>query len=204
MVSVIGREAATEANTSTFSLESLGTCSSFQTGKLFKCCFTRETYLAIRGSRDSYSSLTCSTTNWESLRIKSLSADRAAASSSPAMMTSYSDSLLKALNLNRITCLILSPDGVLNCKPMPALDCLDAPSILRVHQSKLSRHVSEWRSSTMKSTSTSPFIESLGLYWMSYSLSSTAQGAILPDKSGLCIVLRRGRLVNTTMGCAWK
>ena len=83
MVSVIGREAATEANASAFSLESLGTCSSFQTGKLFKRCFTRETYFAIWGSRDSNSSLTCPTTNWESFRIKSLSADRAAASSSP-------------------------------------------------------------------------------------------------------------------------
>ena len=49
MVSVIGREAATEANASAFSLESLGTCSSFQTGKLFKRCFTRETYFAIWG-----------------------------------------------------------------------------------------------------------------------------------------------------------
>ena len=63
MVSVIGREAATEANASAFSLKSLGTCFSFQTGKLLKCCFTRETYFAIRGSRDSNSSLTCRTTN---------------------------------------------------------------------------------------------------------------------------------------------
>ena len=49
----------------------------------------------------------------------------------------------------------------------------------------------------MKSTSTCPFFESLGLYWMSYSLSSIAQRAILLDKLGLCIVLRRGRSVNT-------
>ena len=49
MVSVIGREAATEAKASAFSLESLGTCSSFQTGKLLKRCFTRETYFTIRG-----------------------------------------------------------------------------------------------------------------------------------------------------------
>ena len=66
MVLVIGREAATEANASAFSLESLGTCSSFQIGK-FKRCFTRETYFVIRGSWDSNSSLTCPTTNWESL-----------------------------------------------------------------------------------------------------------------------------------------
>ena len=67
MVSVIGREAATETNVSAFSLESLGTCSSFQTGMLFKRCFTQETYFTIRGSRDSNSPLTCLTTNWESL-----------------------------------------------------------------------------------------------------------------------------------------
>ena len=70
MVSVIGREVATEAIASAFSLESLGTCSSFQTGKLFKRCFTREMYFSIQGSRDSNSSLTYPTTNWESLRIK--------------------------------------------------------------------------------------------------------------------------------------
>ena len=133
MVSVIGREAATEANASAFSLESLGTCSSFQTEKLFKRCFTRETYFAIRGSRDSNSSLTCSTTNWESLRLKSLSAERVAASSSPTRMASYSDSLLEALNSSRIACSILSLNGVLNCKPMPTPNCLDAPLILRVH-----------------------------------------------------------------------
>ena len=65
MVLVIGREAAMEANASAFSLESLGMCSSFQTRKLFKRCFTRETYFAIRGSQDSNSRLTCPTTNWE-------------------------------------------------------------------------------------------------------------------------------------------
>ena len=143
MVSMIGREAATEANAYAFSLESLGKCSSFQTGKLFKRCFTRETYFVIQGSRESNSSLTCPTTNWESLRIKSLSADKVAASSSLAWMASYSDSLLEALNPSRIACSILSPDGVLNYKPMPAPDCLHAPSILSVHQSKLSRHVSD-------------------------------------------------------------
>ena len=67
MVSVIGREAAIEANASAFSLEYLGMCSNFKTGKLFMRCFTWETYFVIRGSRDSNSSLTCPTTNWESL-----------------------------------------------------------------------------------------------------------------------------------------
>ena len=50
MVSMIGREAATEANASAFSLESLGMCSSFQTGKLFKHCFTRDVFLHSRVS----------------------------------------------------------------------------------------------------------------------------------------------------------
>ena len=175
MVSVTGREAATEANASAFLLEPLGTCSNFQSEKQFKRCFTRETYFAIQGSRDSNSSLTCPTTNWESLRIKSLSADTVAASSSHARIASYSESLLEALNTSRIDCSILSPNGVLNCEPMPGPDCLDAPSILRVHQPKLSSHVSNWGSSAMKSTNTYHFFESLGLYWIPYSLSSTAQ-----------------------------
>ena len=49
-----------------------------------------------------------------------LVADRVAASSSPARMASYSDSLLKAPNPSRIACSILSPDGDLNYKSMPA------------------------------------------------------------------------------------
>ena len=139
---MIGREAATKAKVSAFSLESLGICSSFQTGKLLKRCFTRKTYFTIRGSRDSNSSLTCPTTNWESLWTRSLSANRAVASSSLARMASYSDSLLEALNLSRIAYLILSPDGDFNCKPMPALVCLDTMSMLSFHQSELSRRVS--------------------------------------------------------------
>ena len=150
------------------------------------------------------SSLTCPTTNWESLWTKSLPSNREAASSSLARMSLYYDSLLEALYPSQIACSNLSPDGDFSCKPMPAPVCLDAPLILSVHQSKLSRWVSDWGSYAMNSTSTCPFFESLGLYWMLYSLSSIAQRAILPDKSGLCIVLRRGRLVNTTMGCAWK
>ena len=160
---------------STFSLESLGTCSNFQIGKLLKRCFTRETYLTNRGSRDSNSLLTYPTTNWESLWIRSLLAYRAATSSSSARMASYSGSLLEALNLSRIACSILSSDGDFNCKPIPALVCLDAPSTLSVHQSKLSGCVSDWGSSAMKLTSTCPFFESFGLYWMPYSLCSITQ-----------------------------
>ena len=120
-----------------------------------------------------------------------------AASSIPTRMALYYDSLLEALNPSRIACSILSPDGDFNCKPIPTPVCLDAPSMLSVHQSELLGRVSDWGSSSMKSTSTCPFFESLGLYRMSYSLSSIAQRAILPDKSGLCMVLRRGsRLVQ--------
>ena len=199
---MIGREATTKARASAFSLESLGICSSFQTGNLLKRCFTRETYFIIRGSRDSNSSLTCPTTNWESLWTRSLPADRAATSSSPARMALYYDSLLEGLNPSRIAYSILSLDRDFNCKPMPTSVCLDAPSMLSFHQSELTRRVSNWGSFVMKSTNTCPFFESLGLYWMPYSLSSIVQRAILPDKSGLCIVLRRGRSVSTTMGCA--
>ena len=56
----------------------------------------------------------------------------------------------------------------------------------------------------MKSAKTCPFFYSIGLYWMSYSLSLIAQRAILPKNLGLWSVLRKGRSVNTTMGCAWK
>ena len=56
----------------------------------------------------------------------------------------------------------------------------------------------------MKSANTCPFFDSLGLYWMLYSLSTIAQRAILPEKSSLWSMLRRGRSVSTIMGCAWK
>ena len=136
--------------------------------------------------------------------MRSLLVDRGAASSSLYRMALYYNSLLEAPNPSRIACSILSPDGDLNCKPMPAPVCLDAPSMLSIHQSEMSGSASDWGSYAVKSASTYPFFESLGLYWMPYSLSSIAQRAILLDKSGLCLVLRRWRSVNTTMGCAWK
>ena len=54
-VSFIGNEAATAAKASTLSLQSRGTCSSFQADRVFNFCLTREAYLAIRGSLDSNS-----------------------------------------------------------------------------------------------------------------------------------------------------
>ena len=144
IISVIGRDAATTAKAFSFSLQSLEICFSFQAEKLPKRCLTRATYFAIQGSRDSYSSFTCPTTNWESLRIMSLSDDIAAANSIQAKMASYYDSLFEVLKPNRIACSILSPLGDFSCRPMPALVCRDAQSTLRVYQFKLSRHVSVW------------------------------------------------------------
>ena len=50
IVSFIGKEAATAAKASALSLESLGTCSSFQAERVLNLCLTREAYFAIRGS----------------------------------------------------------------------------------------------------------------------------------------------------------
>ena len=75
--------------------------------------------------------------------MRSLSVDKVAGSSSPTRMASYSDSLLEVPNSIRIACSILSPDGDLNCKPMPAPVCLDAPSMLSIHQSELSGRASD-------------------------------------------------------------
>ena len=160
-------------------------CSNFQAEKLPKRCLTMVTYFAIRGSQDSYSAFTYPTTNWESLRIMSLLANIAPASSIPARMTSYSDSLFEALKPSLISCSILSRLEDFRCRLMPVPVYRDAPSTLRVHKLKLSEHVSVWGISARKSTRTCPFLANLGLYWILYLLSWTAQRAILPDKSGL-------------------
>ena len=149
-------------------------CSNFQAKKLAKRCLTRVTYFAIWGSRDSYSAFTCPTTNWESLQIMSLSIDIATASSIPARMASYSDSFFEALKPSLIACSILSPLGDFSCRPMPTPVCRDAPSTLRVHQFKLFGHVSVRGISSRKSARTCPFLANLGLYWIPYSLNSTA------------------------------
>ena len=185
IVSVMGSDAATSAKASALSLQSLGTCSNFHAEKLARNCLIKVTYFTIRGSQDSYSEFTCPTTNWESLRIISLSDDIAASNSISAMMASYSNSLLEALKPSFIACSILSPLGNFNCRPMSAPGCRDAPSTLRVHQFELSGHVSGWGISTRKSTRTYPFLANLGLYRIPYSLSSIDQRAILPDKSDL-------------------
>ena len=152
---------------------------------MLNLCLTREAYFAIRGSLDSNSALTCPTISCESLRINRLLAPAVRVSSTPAIMGSYSDSLLEAPKPKRTAYLILSPVGEVNYRPMPAPDCLEARSTQRVHQHFLSRQVSGCGICARKSAKTCPFFESLGLYWMPYSLSSIAQRAILPDRSGL-------------------
>ena len=184
-VSVIGNEVVREAKASTLSLQFRGTCSSFHAEKAFNFCLTKEAYFVIRGSLDSNSSLTCPTTSCESLWIERLSAPIASASSTPAIVASYSDSLLVELKPNFTAYSILSPIGEVNFRPMPAPNCLEAPSTQRVHQPFLSWQVSGCRISARKSAKTCPFFESLSLYWMPYSLNSIAQWAIVQDRSGL-------------------
>ena len=65
MVSLVNNEAATTTKASALSLQSRGTCSSFQAERVFIFCLTREVYLAIRGSLDSNYALTYPTTNCE-------------------------------------------------------------------------------------------------------------------------------------------
>ena len=185
IVSVIGNEATTTAKASALPLQSLGTCSSFQAERVLNLCLTREAYFAIQGSLDSNSALTYPTTSCESLRIERLLAPTTSVSSRLAIMASYSDSLLEALKPKQTVCSIISPVGEVNCRPMPAPDCLEAPLTQMVHQPFSSGQVSGCGISARKSAKTCPFFESLGLYWMSYSLSSIAQQAILPDISGL-------------------
>ena len=132
-ISLIGNEAATTAKALALSLQSWGTCSSFQAERVFNFCLIRDLYFAIQGSLDLNYALTCPITSCESLQIERLSAPMASVSSSPAIMASYSDSLLMALKPNRTACLILSPVGEVNYRPMPALVCLEAPSTLSAH-----------------------------------------------------------------------
>ena len=152
---------------------------------MFNFCLTREAYFAIRGSLDSNSVLTCPTTSCESLRIERLSAPTTSTSSRPAIKASYSDSLLEALKPKRTAYSILSPVEEVNCRLMPAPDCLEAPSTQRVHLPLASGQVSGYGISVRKSAKTCPFFKSLVLYWVPYSLNSIAQRAILPDRSGL-------------------
>ena len=151
--------------------------------RVLNFCLTREAYFAIRGSLNSNSALTCPTTSSESLRIKRRLAPTTSASSSPAIMASYLDSLLEVLKPKQTTCSILFLVGEVNCRPIPTPECLEAPSTH--HQPLLSGQVLGCEISARKSAKTFPFFASLGLYWMPYSLSSIAQRAIRPNRLGL-------------------
>ena len=120
----------------------------------------------------------------------------------PARIVSYSASLLDVGKSNRIACSIISPVWALGCKPTQAPICREAPSTLRIHQSVLPRSASYCGISAKKYVNICPFITKRGLFWISNSLSSIAYQAIIPDKSVLCMVLRRGRLVSMTIRCA--
>ena len=126
------------AKASALSLRSLGICSSFQAEKLLNFCLAKEAYLAIRGSLDSNSALICPTTSCESLWIIRLPTPTMRASSIPVIKASYSNSLLEASKPKQTTCSIFSPIGEVNCRPIPDPDCLEAPSMQRVHQPRYS------------------------------------------------------------------
>ena len=200
IVSFTGREVATTAKASALSLRSLGISSSFQPKRALSLCLTKEAYFVIRDSLDSNYVLTCPITSCESLLIRRFSAPTARASSTPAIMASYSNSLLVASKPKWTACSILSQVGEVNCRPIPTPDCLEAPLTQRIHQPSLFGRVLCYGSSARKSAKTCPFLESLSLYCIPYSLSSIAHRSILPDRSGLWIVPRSGRLVSTTTG----
>ena len=65
------------------------------------------------------------------------SEDTEIARSSPAMIASYSVSLLEAGKFRRMAYSMTSPVGALSCSPRPAPVCREAPSTFRVHQPEL-------------------------------------------------------------------
>lgn len=104
------------------------------------------------------------------------------ASRKPAIRDSYSASLFEVLNPRRNDCLIISPVGDSSCILMPD-PCFDeAPSTCNFHFSVLDLASASLGTSSMtKSASTCAFEFVLGLYTISYSLSSIAHFASLPD-----------------------
>ena len=84
------------------------------------------------------------------------SEDTEIARSSPAMIASYSASLLEVGKFRRMTCFMTSPVGALSCSPKPTLVCRDL-STFRVHQSELSNSFSCNGIYAKKSANTYPF-----------------------------------------------
>ena len=66
------------------------------------------------------------------------SEDMEIARSIPAMIASYSASLLEARKSKRMACSIISLVGALSCSPNLTLLYHEAPSTFRVHQLELS------------------------------------------------------------------
>ena len=68
--------------------------------------------------------------------------DTETARSSPAMITSYSASLLEARKFKCMACSMTSPVGALSCSRRPASVYREALSTFRVHQPVLSGSIS--------------------------------------------------------------
>ena len=167
IVSFTGKEVVTAAKASALLLRSLGTCSSFQLERVLSLCLTKEAYFFIRGSLDPNFALTCPTTSCESLRIRRFLAPTARASSTPAIKASYSDSLLEASKPKRTACLILSPTGEVNCRPIPT------PDVWRPHQRR---------------GSTNPHC--LGMYWAAGVLQGNRLRLAPSWKASACTVFQ--------------
>ena len=85
------------------------------------------------------------------------------ARSSPAMIASYSASLLEAGKFKRMACSMTSPIGALSCSPRLAPVCCEVPSTFRVYQPELSGSISCWEIYAKKSACTCPFNARWGL-----------------------------------------
>ena len=130
------------------------------------------------------------------------SEDMKIARSIMAKIALYFVSLLDARKPSRMASYILFTVRALSVKPTPTPICREAPSTLRIHKSVLLGSAFCCRILARKSANIYPFKAKRGLYWIPNSLSSISHRAILLDKSGLCIVFRKWRLVCTTIECA--
>ena len=91
------------------------------------------------------------------------SKDTKIARSSPAMIASYSASLLEVEKFRLMSCSMTSLIGALSCNPTSDLVCREAPSTFRVHQPELSGSISCLGISAKKLASTYPFSARRGL-----------------------------------------
>jgi len=142
-------------------------------------------------------------TKCESLKALISWAPTLLVSHKPAIRDSYSALLFDALNPRRNDCSIIPPVGDSSCIPIPD-PCLDeAPSMCNFHVWVFDLASSFGMSSMAKSASTCAFELVRGLYSMSYSLSSIAHFANLPDWLGLWSTNRKGCDVMTVIECGY-